>query len=265
MRYFIITQVKNQEDRIYEWLLYHYREGFTSFIIFDDMSEDNTIGEVKRFKSNFEAEVIIEKTDGIGGTYDIDSCKNSDSYGQDISFHQRLNRSYSRGNKIAKSLDKDAICAIIDVDEFLFTRENKKIVDILEDIFSNVSINQVRVINFDILDNYDISKKFISNENNIFYVWSESDLDVHPVWRSRAKCIVRSISVENITFVHDVLNGQFPSDVNQSSYDERNYSKLKLLHFRKPNLSAYESSKIKFYNDDFINKKIKLLCEDTNS
>ena len=36
MKYVIITQIKNQEDRVYDWIKYHHEQGFDSFVIFDD-------------------------------------------------------------------------------------------------------------------------------------------------------------------------------------------------------------------------------------
>lgn len=53
MKYVIITQVKNQEHRIYDWMKYHHSEGFDSFVIFDDYSDDNTVLEIERVALNF--------------------------------------------------------------------------------------------------------------------------------------------------------------------------------------------------------------------
>lgn len=190
MGYFIITQVKNQEDRIYQWMNYS-------------------------------------------------------------------------GNKVAKLLDAQAICAVIDVDEFLYTDMNLKVCEVIGNIFSEQSCHQIRVINFDVKDDYNLSKTFLID--NDFSVWKESDLDSNSVLRTRAKCIIKSEFVNSITFVHDLLNGQFPANLSDKSIDERNYSKLKMLHFRKPNLSTHGADLIEFVYDDKINKRIKKNYENTNS
>lgn len=41
MKHVMITQIKNQEERIFDWLFYHHKEGIDSFIIFDDFSEED--------------------------------------------------------------------------------------------------------------------------------------------------------------------------------------------------------------------------------
>jgi hypothetical protein len=53
MKNVIITQLKNQEERIYEWMYYHHTQGFDSFIIFDDFSEDNSVEEIRNFSKQF--------------------------------------------------------------------------------------------------------------------------------------------------------------------------------------------------------------------
>jgi hydroxymethylpyrimidine pyrophosphatase-like HAD family hydrolase len=256
MRNVIITQLKNQEERIYEWMYYHNLQGFDTFIIFDDYSEDNSVEEIKKFSEKFpEVKIILSMTDGVGGSYNKEQCKNSESYGGDISFHRRLNRSYTQGNKIAKEIDYESICAIIDVDEFLFSDSDLKVVDILHDIFQSSNYKQIKVINFDMLDNYDLQRNIIKNNIDNLQVWSYQDLDNNNLWRTRSKCIIKSKEIDQITFVHDVLNGQFPTKVVESeTYIERNYQNLRLLHFRKPNLPT---KKISFIRDENVINKFK--------
>ncbi len=259
MKNVVITQLKNQEERIFEWLYYHKSQGFDTFIIFDDFSEDNSIGEIKSFSEQFpDVSIILSNTDGVGGTYNKNQCMDSNSYGYDNSFHQRLNRSYTNGNNIVKNFNPEAICAIIDVDEFLFTDSDLKVVDILQDIFQSSGCKQIKVINFDILDNYNLQRNIIKNNIDNLQVWSYEDLDNNGLWRNRSKCIIKSKEVNQITFVHDALNGQFPNqqiDIwSGETHTERDYQKLRLLHFRKPNLPTNE---ISFTKDENIINKFK--------
>jgi len=43
MKNCIITQAKDQANRLTDLLLYHYDQGFDTFLYFDDYSEDNSI------------------------------------------------------------------------------------------------------------------------------------------------------------------------------------------------------------------------------
>jgi len=252
MKYVIVTQIKNQEDRVFEWMVYHMNQGFDSFIIYDDGSEDKTIEEINKFISEFpKIKVLIEKTDGIGGSYNINQCKNSESYGTDKSFHDRLNRSYTKGNQIAYKNNIESICAFIDVDEFLLTEKDKKVIDIIENIFNEKDIMQISVINFDVKDDYILKKNFIKENLNSFEYWDDECVNLHPIWKNRVKCVVKSKFVKNISFVHNIAQ----ETQNYTYYVERNYNKLRLLHFRKPNLP--NSSEIKFVKNNLISEIIK--------
>ena len=49
----IIFQSKNQEKRLFSWILYHKYQGFDKFIYFDDYSEDNSIETVKNISKKY--------------------------------------------------------------------------------------------------------------------------------------------------------------------------------------------------------------------
>jgi hypothetical protein len=245
----IITQVKNQENRIYDWIKYHYHGGFDTFVIFDDFSEDKTIDEIKRAEQNIPVKIILNNTDGVGGTYNINDCNNSDLYVDDKSFNARLNRSYTKGNNIIKEINPNAICAVIDVDEFLMTNEDKKITSVISNIMDESSCAQLLVYNFDVEHNYNLENGFLFKNN--FKRWDYDDLDNHHIWRTRSKCIIISKCVDVISFVHIIL----PLE---KSFECRNYSRLRMLHFRIPNLSGKsfpggETDSIKFVEDHKLN------------
>jgi glycosyltransferase involved in cell wall biosynthesis len=252
MKYVIITQIKNQEDRVFEWMVYHMNQGFDSFIIYDDGSEDKTIEEINKFILEFpKIKVFIEKTDGIGSSYNINQCKNSEFYGTDKSLNDRITRSYTKGNQIANKINNESICAFIDVDEFLLTEENKKVVDIIENIFNKNNIMQICIVNFDVKDNYFLKKNFIKENLEYFEYWNDECVNLHPIWKNRVKCVVKSKFVKNISFVHNIVE----NTPNHTYYVERDYNKLRMLHFRKPNLP--NSSEIKFVKNNLICEIIK--------
>ena len=157
------------------------------------------------------------------------------------------------GNNIVKKTNPDAICAVIDVDEFLVTDENRNIVSIIEDILNETGNKQLLVFNFDVEHDYKLEKNFI--HNNTFKRWNYEDVDNHPIWKTRCKPIIISKYVDVISFVHRIL----PMDI---THECRDYSKLRMLHFRIPNLSEKSfpggnTDSIKFVEDCKINEILK--------
>lgn len=134
MKNCIITQAKDQSFRLKDWILYHKEEGFDTIIYFDDYSEDNSVEVMKNISSKYNINIIINYSDNIGNRKTKQEMTNSNSYGGDISINNRLIRSYNTGLKIARGLNTDSICAIIDVDEFLVSNCDKKVVDVISDM-----------------------------------------------------------------------------------------------------------------------------------
>ena len=62
----IITQSKDQGERLKDWVLYHYEEGFDTFLYFDDYSEDNSIEILNNLKEKYAINIIIRYSDGLG-------------------------------------------------------------------------------------------------------------------------------------------------------------------------------------------------------
>ena len=244
MKYVIITQIKNQEDRVYDWIKYHHEQGFDSFVIFDDFSEDGTVQEIKKAENELNINLILNNTDGIGGTYNIDNCKNSESYGHDSSFHDRICRSYTKANQIVKDVNPEAICVAIDVDEFLISDSDQKLTTIIENYFNSKKCKQILVFNFDVKHDYNLEKGFLYK--NSFTRWDYNDLDNDETWKTRCKSIVISKHLDKVTFVHYLINPRPPE-----TYECREYMNLRMLHFRIPNLN---SNNIKFVNDQKMDK-----------
>jgi len=223
MNFVIITQVRNQGNRIYDWIKYHHENGFDSFVIYDDYSEDDTLDEIHRAKKDFPGLNIYDfGTDGLGNKYD---CKDSEVYGNDKSLHDRLNRSYTNGNNFVKQINPNAVCAIIDVDEFLASDYSLK--NTIDEIFAVNNCQQILVQNLEIKHDYDLEKGFIYK--NQFKCWDRESVNKHPVWSSRSKAIFISKFLDVCNFVHAPI-----TDCNTLRY--RDYTKLRMYHFRVPNL-----------------------------
>jgi len=246
MNHVMITQIKNQEERIFDWLLYHYKEGIDTFIIFDDYSEDNTIKEIESFREKFKVELQLNKTDERGHNYTIEQSKNSETYGFDEVLNNRILRSYTKGNEIVKEINPNAFCYFFDVDEFLVSDEKNKMTEVVESIFED-GYNQLLIYNFDVLHNYVLQKGFIY-ENENYYRWDYDDMNSHVIWKTRCKCVLISKYCEKVNFVHGII-----SDTSKT-LQVRDYEKLRMLHFRIPNLP--NSQTIKFVPDNSIKNKM---------
>ena len=257
MNYTIITQLKNQDKRVYDWMKYHYREGFDSFILFDDSSEDNTIVEIQRFKNDFsDCYVSINMTDGIGRQHSIDNCSNSNSYLFDTELSDRILRSVNKGLEIVKEINPNSVCVVIDVDEFLLTDENDKIVNVISSIYkenniSNDNVYQICVFNFDVKDDYNLEKGFLTK--NIFLRWDYDSMDNHPNYRCRHKSMVIAKRLEKIRFIHYLRGPDIVPTTDIHSVDFRDYRRLRMIHFRKPN--QFDAD-ISYVEDPILIKRI---------
>lgn len=166
MKNVIITQLKDQSDRIKDWILYHHEQGFDTFIMYDDSSEDDTVEKMNSIKDSYNINIIINKTDGLGNVYSSENCKNSESYHGDVTLSDRIRRSFTSGNNIVKSINPNAVSVFIDVDEFLVSDSNEKISSIIENELITRNIDQLVINSFDILDNgYDLGDWYTTNLN----------------------------------------------------------------------------------------------------
>jgi len=246
MKHVMITQIKNQQERIFDWLLYHYKEGIDTFIIFDDYSEDDTIKEIESFKEKYGVELQLHMTDEKGRNYTIEQSKNSETYGSDKNLNDRILRSYTRGNDIVKKINPNAFCYFFDVDEFLVSDEKYKVTEVVESLFED-GHNQLLIYNFDVAHNYNLEKGFIY-QNEQYFRWDYDDVNSHKVWKTRCKCVLISKYCEKANFVHGILSD------GSGTHQVRNYEKLRMLHYRIPNLP--NSQTIKFVLDNSVKNKM---------
>lgn len=246
----IITQIKNQQGRILDWILYHYEQGFDTFVIYDDFSEDDTILEINSIKELFNINIIIKETDGEGKKNSLEDCKNSNSYGLDISLHNRIQRSYTSGNDYVKSINKNALCAFLDVDEFLVSSSEVKIVDIIKEEMLRLNSKQLVINSFDVSDNFEI-ENWYTTQDITSNRWS-FDSTMKSDFKNRYKSVIICDDLEKVIQVHILKWLDDPIIENFRVYD---FEKLRIHHFRKPTLK----SEIIFENDHtLINKVLKI-------
>jgi len=251
----IITQSKDQSKRLKDWILYHFEQGFDTFVYYDDYSEDDSIEILNNLKINYGLNIIIKFSDGIGNKKSKIEMSNSESYGGDTSINYRIIRSYNSGLNLIKQHNPDAICAFLDVDEFLVSNTSEKITEIIRRNFKEENTNLVYIHSFDIKNDYNLNDWYISDENtNLRWDYlsrSESDFKN----RGKSVCIAKSIDeiYQRPNFVHQLREIGPEEDV---SYN--NFEKLRIHHFRKPNLP---NNNIMFTEDYTLIEKSKLIKE----
>jgi hypothetical protein len=253
MKNVIITQLKDQSDRIKDWILYHHEQGFDTFIMYDDSSEDDTVEKMKLIRDSYNINIIINKSDGFGNVYSFENCKNSESYHGDVTLSDRIRRSFTSGNNIVKSINPDAISVFVDVDEFLVSNLDEKISTTIENELKNRNIDQLVINSFDVLDDgYELGDWYTTNKRTSKR-WDSLKFKEYGL--NRYKSLVISAKMDEAVHVHylRLIEGRTEATLQElidSKYRIDDY-KLRIHHFRKPNLQFNIE-----YTDDFtlINK-----------
>ena len=251
----IITQSKDQGERLKDWVLYHYEEGFDTFLYFDDYSEDNSIEILNNLKEKYAINIIIRYSDGLGNKKTKSDMKNSESYGGDISINYRIIRSYNTGLEIVRRENPDAKCALLDVDEFLVTNKEDRISDLISTIFDERKTQHLYIHSFDVDDRFSIEDWYTAQEATSNR-WDYASREGSP-YRNRGKSISTPRLITEIpqgpNYVH-ILRDVEESEL-KNKVDYREYENLRLHHFRKPCLN----NDLKFSQDfTLINKMLKI-------
>lgn len=288
--YAIIAQVRNKSIRLQDWILYHYEEGFNIFIIFDDHSTDDTKDELERITNEYGIRIFLSATAGPFNVFgkndnvlyptgrkdgellvkDGEYLKSTHATCPELA--RRICNSFTRGNDLLKKLFPGAICTCIDDDEFLVTEiEGKRVVDVIEDIFEQRKIEykgkeapgryseQILLSSVDVKDQYELGRWYTANDNTN-QLWSEEELNKDLMWRNRTKCVIKSESMETCTFMHVLLDGAVKTfwdehnNVVSAGDVVRDYSLLKIVHFRKP---EQLNANIKFTTNNTLLNKCK--------
>lgn len=217
----IITQFKNEEKRLKEWIEHHHWLGFKKFILYDDNSTDNSFQEIKNLQNSG---IDIE-------LYSVMST--------DHRLHIRILDSVNRGLEITQNYSKELPILITEVDEFLVSGKNtfnKNIYQLLQEKFLKTSYELYYIPSYDIKPTYDLTKSNICLQET--KRWSEKDRKTkqNGIWKERGKSLTtnkRCPQIFNIHVLHDFdkVNGighVYNKTLLANEWD------LRLHHFRLP-------------------------------
>jgi len=255
MQLCMICQFKNGSERLTDWILYHYTEGFDSFVLFDDYSTDNSVQVLNDLKNNLKINIHVFKTDGQGPVYDhLD--QNSNTYLPDGQFHNRIIRSYMAANNFVKSINPECICAFLDIDEFLVTNNDTN----LKNVIGNIQKDLFYINSFDVSDQFEL-KKWYSCDKATAQRWDYQSRS-ESIYRWRVKSIAKSkvineipLNVGNMIHTLKLIDTE---EFYQNSISDYNF--LRIHHFRKP---INDAPIVLIHDDTLLNKckKIKDLYE----
>ena len=218
----IITQIKNEENKIYDWLVYHINEGFDTIVLIDDHSTDKTIDIVNEVREQYNVNIIVEESVFLY----FPELKSE--FGN---FLDRQVRSINRGLQIVKEIDNEGTATFIDPDEFMVTNEIKPVVQVIREMMNEENCNEILFHNFDVKSGYDYGRGFTKDETTK-YRWSYEGLENNGHWNSRRKGTILVKYANDITFVH------VPNQNEQAiMYWNENNERLRMHHYRTPNLT----------------------------
>lgn len=253
MKNCIITQAKDQSARIKDWILYHYEEGFDTFIYFDDYSTDNSIEILEKIKIDYGINIIINFSDAIGNTIQTSQMSNSNSYAGDSTVNYRIIRSYNRGLEIAKSSNINSICAFIDIDEFI-TSDSLNSIEMITKLLEEKNTKHLYLASFDVQDDW-LVQDWYTTDKNTRLRWDFDSRQSSP-YRYRGKSVCLASAIEEIkqepNYVHCLVhcNEEYANQISVTDH-----TSLRIHHYRKPILS----NSIEFVEDfTIINKMLSI-------
>jgi len=122
----IVVMIKNEAEYITEWLEYHKLVGVDKFIIYDNNSEDN-------IKSVLQPYIDAGVVDYI---FYPKTQADFEKKGKKTEYWAF--QAYAYNDAIKKYRNKSKWIGFIDIDEFIVPVKNEKIIDVINDIKSNV-------------------------------------------------------------------------------------------------------------------------------
>ena len=228
----IVTQLRNEKNRVIEWLLYH-RDivGVEKFIIYDDNSNDDTYNLLENMKMDFNISLFKSN---MSGNYIQTDNPNIYSSGD---LHNRILNSMNSGLSYLRDREEyiDKWCFFIEVDEFI------KIDSDLQEYLNSIpdGINRLWIPSYDFEDGFSINNKVLSQS---MHRWSDDTRNQHFMGRCKSALRITK-DPKFIRCIHNLdwspcvrTSGTIPNSDNLMIRQDN--SGIKLFHYRKPSLYA---------------------------
>lgn len=262
----ICTQFRNESNKISTWITYNIKEGFNTFILFDDHSSDDSEKIVKDIIDSYsDVRLIYLQTDNYNNSQLYENCLSTNEYREDSSLQRRISQSFLRGFETFKSLCNNEelnYCCFVDIDEILTTNSKNIITEVIENNLSKRDVEHLYVQSYDVNTvNLETDKNIFQNENTK-YRWSNKNrLEfLNGVYSYRGKSIVTDkhnfiCSSEDFwSIIHcgGCIGNNFETAIPLGSNKVPDESELRIHHYRVPPSS--NSTIFDEYDDTAFNK-----------
>jgi len=201
------TLVKNEDNYIVQWIEYHFKNGISRFIIYDN-SESNTLTDV--LKSYIEKNTVIL----IKWLY---------PYLLNIS---GFSAQTTQQNHSIYAFSTSKYIGLFDVDEYVNNQKPLKINDMLENIIEENNINITKISGFKLLNKFFYNPDNLPTDGyNFLNIYNCDNISKY----GQEKCLVIPKNVSTFS-VHCVTNGLEIYNVDEKYMYFNHYYFLNKLH-----------------------------------
>ena len=225
----IVTQIRNEEKRLKDWILYHKNIGIDEFIIYLDNCDDQSRNILEELSKSIEIKIFNAN---MFGSYP--PTNNASTY-SGYSVVMRIIDSLKRGlYEVRNSNKNDNHWTIFtEVDEYIIPQNEKNLKEIVE----TVDENRIYIASYDFMCPFDLNYPVY---NQTYLRWSDNTRDTgrDGYFKNRGKSLVRT----NFVLSEEVDI----HDVDYSKYWQNN-NLLKINHYRnngEMQIYDYEDKKI---------------------
>jgi hypothetical protein len=203
----IITQIRNEEKRLKDWIKYHSKLGISEFIIYCDNTTDGSKLILESLKEKYNIKIFESIQFGIY----TDSQNPYDYRYTDAA--QRIENSYKRGlDHIREKLkDLNHWSIFTEVDEYIVPQTDLGLDDFVKLVPNG--IHRIYMASYDFKCPFDLDKPVYEQT---YLRWSEDTRKngtangVKGWFRNRGKSMVRSIDcITNKVAIHDIDNSPY--------------------------------------------------------
>ena len=228
----IVTQIRNEEKRLIDWLEYHKNIGVDEFLIYLDNSDDNSEKILNDNKEKYN--IIIDYAKQIGNYID---GENPNNYGKS-SAYLRINESATRSIIYLKEKYKNVEhwTLFVEVDEFINLQKVKNLQELIEK--TNKNTKRIYMSSYDYKCPFDLDSD-ISVYHQTYMRWSEKTRQEGVVngkkgyFKNRGKSMIKTnLTKPHVVNIHVIDDGDYEildKYVRLNHY--RNYGELQIYDF----------------------------------